>query len=298
MNLLSAFLPDVVVLDDDEMLSYLHDCVSDRSFLVRADQLGDAPVFLDVALADSPFTGGLSPKLGKHFLKTVSIRAFSPRTAVCMLDQLNDLAIPYRWVVRWLPMDKTDATKLLSSLRRQWFAKRKGMWALLKEVITKEPSQLEDTDAIGKAAETDAALQALGGDHASYGYLTLTITTRGETELEAAENARLIQQVIDSTGIVSQVEDFNAVQAWLGSLPGHAYADVRRPLVNSLNLCDLIPLSSVWSGPAFNAHLNAPALMHTKARGGTAFRLDLHQGDVGHTLVAGPTGAGRARCST
>jgi type IV secretion system protein TrbE len=298
VNLLSSFLPEVMPLDDDELLSYLHDCVSDRSHLVRADQLGDAPVFLDVALADAPFTGGLAPKLGKHYLKTISLRAFSPKTAACMLDQLNDLAIPYRWVARWLPMDKTDATNLLNKLRRQWFAKRKGLWSILKEVITKEPSQLEDTDALTKSAEADAALQALGGDHCAYGYLTLTVTTHGNSESEAVANARQIQQVIDSTGMISQVKDFNAVQAWLGSLPGHAYADIRRPLVNSLNLCDLIPLSSIWAGPTFNAHLSqdhwSPTLMHTKARGGTAFRLNLHQGDVGHTLVAGPTGAGKS----
>lgn len=305
-DLLASFLPEVVPLDDDETLSYLHDCVSDvgeerPSFLVRADEINSSgsvddpsPMFLDVALASTPFTGGLSPKLGRHYLKTVSIRAFAPRTAVCMLDALNDLAVPYRWVARWLPMDRADAVALLGRLRRQWFAKRKGMWELLKEVITKEPSQLEDNDALTKAGEADTALQALGSDCCAYGYLTLTITTRGATEAEASENARRIQQVIDSTGIVSGIEDFNAVQAWLGSLPGHAYADVRRPLVSSLNLCDLIPLSSVWSGPSYNTHLDAPVLLHARARGGTAFRLDLHQGDVGHTLVAGPTGAGKS----
>jgi type IV secretion system protein VirB4 len=290
-NILSAFLPEAVALDDSEMLSYLHDCISERSFQVAVPEV---PQFLDVALADTPLIGGLSPQLGNHYLKTVSIRAFAPRTVVCMLDALNDLALWYRWVVRWLPMDKQEATSLLNKLRRQWFAKRKGIWALLKEVITKEPSQLEDTDALAKAAETDTALQSLGADHASYGYLTLTITTRGASESEAIENARLIQQVVDSTGMISQIEDFNAVQAWLGTLPGHAYADVRRPLVSSLNLCDLIPLSSVWSGPALNAHLDGPVLMHTKARGGSAFRFDLHQGDVGHTLVAGPTGSGKS----
>lgn len=120
------------MLDDSEMLSYLHDCVSDRSFAVAVPEI---PQFLDVALADTPFIGGLSPKLGQYHLKTVSIRAFSPKTAVCMLDRLNDLALWYRWVVRWLPMDKTDATALLGKLRRQWFAKRKGVWSLLQNVI-------------------------------------------------------------------------------------------------------------------------------------------------------------------
>ena len=31
-------------------------------------------------------------------------------------------------------------------------------------------------------------------------------------------------------GFVCKVEDVNAVEAWLGSLPGQAYADLRRPL--------------------------------------------------------------------
>jgi type IV secretion system protein TrbE len=50
----------------------------------------------------------------------------------------------------------------------------------------------------------------------------------------------------------------------------------------------------VWAGPAANRHLNAPPLMLTETRGSTPFRLDLHVGDVGHTLIVGPTGAGKS----
>ena len=32
----------------------------------------------------------------------------------------------------------------------------------------------------------------------------------------------------------------------------------------------------------------------TETRGSTPFRLDLHVGDVGHTLIVGPTGAGKS----
>ena len=104
-------------------------------------------------------------------------------------------------------------------------------------------------------------LQELGGDHCSFGDFTLTVTVWDEDESTATEKARAVQQVIDGVGLVSEVEDFNAVQAWLGSLPGHAYADVRRPLLSSLNLCDLVPLSAVWSGPARCHHLNGPPLL-------------------------------------
>src|SRR5690606_40372006 len=54
------------------------------------------------------------------------------------------------------------------------------------------------------------------------------------------------------------------------------------------------PLSAVWAGPERNDHLGAPPLLYGKTEGSTPFRLSLHIGDVGHTLVAGPTGAGKS----
>src|SRR4030095_1411357 len=54
------------------------------------------------------------------------------------------------------------------------------------------------------------------------------------------------------------------------------------------------PLSSVWAGPERNEHLGGPPLLIAKTDGATPFRLSLHVGDVGHTLVVGPTGAGKS----
>ena len=53
-------------------------------------------------------------------------------------------------------LDKTDATRLLAKIRRQWFAKRKSIAAILKEVMTNEASALVDTDAHNKAMDADA----------------------------------------------------------------------------------------------------------------------------------------------
>ena len=291
VNLLSGFMPEVTPLDDDQTLSYLHDCVSDRVLKVKRPR---QPFYLDEMLTDSTLSGGLSPKLGKHFIKTVSIRAYIGQTLPCLLDGLNELALEYRWVARYLPMDKVQATSHLGKLRRQWFAKRKGMVTLLKEAIMKQESRLEDSDSLNKAQDADAALQELGGDYVSFGHFTLTVTVWDENESVAIDKARAVQQVVDSNGIISQIESFNAVQAWLGSLPGHGYADVRRPLISSLNVCDLMPASSIWSGPAWCNHLNGPALLQTRTAGSTPFRLSIYQGDVGHTLIVGPTGAGKS----
>src|SRR6202007_2879391 len=55
-----------------------------------------------------------------------------------------------------------------------------------------------------------------------------------------------------------------------------------------------IPLSALWSGEPRNAHLGGPPLFHAKTEGSTPFRFSTHMGDVGHTLVVGPTGAGKS----
>src|SRR5262249_28307510 len=53
-------------------------------------------------------------------------------------------------------------------------------------------------------------------------------------------------------------------------------------------------LSAVWAGPARNAHLDGPPLLVAETSGSTPFRLSTHVGDVGHTLIVGPTGSGKS----
>src|SRR3546814_11058211 len=71
-------------------------------------------------------------------------------------------------------------------------------------------------------------------------------------------------------------------------------SNVRQPIVHTLNLAHLMPLSSVWAGAARNAHLDGPPLLYAETSGSTPFRLSTHVGDVGHILIVGPTGAGKS----
>lgn len=55
-----------------------------------------------------------------------------------------------------------------------------------------------------------------------------------------------------------------------------------------------MPVSAVWAGPDRDWHLGGPPLFHARTQGSTPFRFSMHVGDVGHTLVIGPTGAGKS----
>ncbi|TIV05719.1 MAG: conjugal transfer protein TrbE, partial [Mesorhizobium sp.] len=46
--------------------------------------------------------------------------------------------------------------------------------------------------------------------------------------------------------------------------------------------------------PERDEHFGAPPLLYGKTEGSTPFRFSIHVGDVGHTLVVGPTGAGKS----
>lgn len=291
LALIETLAPEARWLDDEETLTYLHDCVSDRSHRVARPT---TPFHLDALLTDAPLVGGLAPRLGRHHLRVISVRSFVTETEPGFLDALNRLAISYRWVSRFIPLDREEARRELEKTRKRWFSKRKGLLTLLREALFREEALLVDNDAANQAADADAALQELGADAVSAGFATLTIIVADASEDMADDAVRQIQQIADGLGFVSQVESVNAVEAWLGSLPGQAYADARRPILLSPSLAHLLPLSAVWAGPHRNAHLNGPPLMLTATDGATPFRLDLHDGDVGHTMIVGPTGSGKS----
>jgi len=291
LALLDGFMPECRWLDDPETLTYLHSTISTNRQRVR---MPEVPMHLDALLADQPLTGGLEPRLGEQHLRVLTITGFPTATTPGILDELNRIAFPYRWSTRAILIDKTDATRLLTRIRRQWFAKRKSIAAILKEVMTSEPSALVDTDAANKATDADMALQELGADIAGMAYVTATITVWDADARLADEKLRLVEKLVQGRDFTAMVETVNAVDAWLGSLPGHAYANVRQPPVSTLNLAHMIPLSAVWAGEERDVHFDAPPLLYGKTEGSTPFRFSLHVGDVGHTLVVGPTGAGKS----
>ncbi|MGH6649462.1 helicase HerA-like domain-containing protein, partial [Aquabacterium sp.] len=128
----------------------------------------------------------------------------------------------------------------------------------------------------------------------AFGYVTATVVV-SDVDVDAVEEQRkAVERVVQGKGFIAVAETLNAVEGWLASIPGHAYANVRQALVSTLNLAHLMPFSAVWSGPERNEHFDALPLIVTRTEGATPFRLVTHVGDVGHTMVVGPTGAGKS----
>lgn len=291
LALFSGVLAEARWLSDGQTLTYLHSTVSNTAHEICPLEV---PFHLDALLTDCALTGGLALKLGEAHLRAISVRGFPASTFAGLLDELNRLGIAYRWVTRFIFLDKADAERAITKLRRQWFAKRKGIVTLLREMIFQQESPLVDSDAANKAQDADAALQELGSDAVGFGYVTSVVIVTDPDAEGVEEKRKAVERVIQGRGFIALSETLNAVEAWLSSIPGQVYANIRKGLVSTLNLCHLMPLSAVWAGPERNEHLNAAPLMLTRTDGATPFRLVTHVGDVGHTLIVGPTGSGKS----
>ena len=290
-DLLAQSLHEIAPLDDAETLTYLHNCISTKRHNVAVPEI---PVFLDAILADEPFAGGLEPMLGESHVRTLTILGFPASTLPGILDDLNRQGFAYRWSTRFIAMDKHEAEKVLNKQRRHWFAKRKSMNNIIREVMFNEQAALVDNDADNKAADADQALQELGSDLVSYGYITTTVTVFHPDRSVVESHRNTAEQIINGRGFTAIRETLNCVEAWLGSLPGHVYANVRQPVLHTLNLAHMTPISSVWAGESSNGHFSAPSLLQAHTHATTPFRVNLHVRDVGHSLVVGPTGAGKS----
>ena len=170
-DLLDGVMPEIAWLDDSQTLTYLHATVSTRRYRVGVP---DVPFHIDALLADAALVGGLAP----WAISTCAwcrYEASRPRPAGDLgRPQPPGLCVSLEYALP-VPGQSRGGTGM-GRLRRQWFAKRKNVIALLRETIFQQESPLVDTDASNKAADADAALQELGSDQVAFGYLTATVT--------------------------------------------------------------------------------------------------------------------------
>ncbi len=131
-----------------------------------------------------------------------------------------------------------------------------------------------------------------------YCYLTMNVVIIEDDAETANAHAQEVRKQFLRHGFPARIEDVNAVDAYLGTVPGHGHWNVRKPLVHTQNLADMIPSTAVWAGLETNPcpmyPPNTPAFFYASTSGRTPFRYHPHVGDVGHGLVIGPTGGGKS----
>ena len=283
-------------LSIDEMLSHVTSCINGRISQVRAPR-GIVP--LDSVLGNQDLITGFKPRIGGRHLRVISLSGFPQFSHAELVNFLSELSFTFRYSIRSIPLPIRGAVNTIGIHRRNWIQKKKGARALVSETLgSGNGTAYQNEHAIEMADDANAALKAAESGDVRFCYVTPKIIVTADTSAEADERARQLFQITQNLGFDPRHETINAVEAWLGSIPIHGWYDVRKPLVNTRNLADILPLTTVWPGLATNPcpyyPVNTPALCYGATTGGTPFRLNLHVSDVGHTMLIGPTSTGKS----
>ena len=275
----------------DDFLSWLQYCISGNRHPML---LPSNPMYLDALLGGQELHSGVVPRIGRRFIQVVAIEGFPLESSPGMLSALAEMPVEYRWSSRFIFMDQHESIKHLDKFRKKWRQKIRGFF---DQVFNTNTGAI-DQDALSMVEDAETAIAEVSSGMVAVGYYTSVVVLMDEDRSQLEEAARQMEKAINRLGFAARIESINTMDAWLGSLPGHGVENVRRPLLNTMNLADLLPTSSIWTGsqtaPCPMYPPNSPALMHCITHGATPFRLNLHVRDLGHTFVFGPTGAGKS----
>lgn len=294
LNLFKEIFLEVTELDDEETYTYLHSCVSTKTDKVVVPEI---PYAMANYLCDSDLVGGLKPKLRGKEIRCISIQGFPNYTVPGFFDVLNRLNIPYRWITRFLMLSKLEALSKMEKKYKNIFSQRLSLFQRVYAELTgekEENSRKLNEDALNKANEVRTQIALTAGDYVSQGFYTCTLIVDGDSIDEVEERVDIISKTINNMGFITIEESINSVEAFLGSVPGNITNNIRMPILNTITLSHLLPISSVWGGDSWNKHLNAPPLIYTKTKGSTPFRFNIHIEDIGHSAIVGPTGYGKS----
>lgn len=282
---------DGAIVTHDDLLRWLQFCVTGISHPIL---LPSNPMYLDAIIGGQELFGGVVPKIGRKFIQAVAIEGFPLESTPGILTALGELPCEYRWSSRFIFMEAHEAVRHLDKFRKKWRQKIRGFF---DQVFNTNTGPI-DQDAISMVADAESAIAEVNSGLVAQGYYTSVVILMDEDRDKLAISARQVEKAVNRLGFAARIESINTMDAYLGSLPGHGVENVRRPLINTMNLADLLPTSTIWTGinqaPCPMYPPMAPPLMHCVTHGATPFRLNLHVRDVGHAFVFGPIGAGKS----
>lgn len=285
--------PNGVVGVYSPLLRHIERCITG----VDAPMLLPNPAaFLDAYLGNVDVQPSHTPIIGNRHVRAISISIPQQYSSPGMIDNLFGLPASYRFSTRFIFLDPLVARKQIEAHRRGWRGKRFGFIDSMLMSNGKAPGRVNN-DAVNMADDAQLALDILEGNEVRFGFYTPTIILADENKDRVNALAREFLKRVNDLGFRGQIEEVNAVAAWIGAIPAKGYANQRRPLIHTRNAADLFPTTALWSGqkkhPSSYFPVGSQPIAILSTDGETPFRLFLHVNQVGHTLISGPTGSGK-----
>lgn len=195
--------------------------------------------------------------------------------AVTRPNMLNDLlTAPFRFVLSqsFRPVARSDALKSMK----------------LKEGRMRNSGD----DAISQADELQQARDELMAGSYVMGEHNMSLLVLDDDLGAVRGHVADASNLLANSGAIVAREDLGIESAFWAQLPGNSSKRLRPALMTSRNFAALSPLHNYPTGHRDGNHWG-DAVAKLKTTADSAFYLNFHVGDLGHTAIYGPSGSGK-----
>lgn len=232
-------------------------------------------------------------RVGDHFVRLLTMKEAISETRPLVLDHLLKLQTSFYVVTEWTPLSTAKARKEVNGKRRHFNMSKTGLIQSASAEKSPERDRLVDESKQADVESLGDCLRALG-DGQTMGEFSLTVVLFG-TDLESIN-----REVGSFAGIFTNAdgalftETYNQLNAFFAIVPGNYAHNLRRLYLLNSNYADLSFLFTIHPGETTNAHLGGEYLAVLETDNATPYFLNLHNGEVAHTLILGMTGSGKS----
>jgi type IV secretion/conjugal transfer VirB4 family ATPase len=234
-------------------------------------------------------------RVGDHQVRILTMKEAITETRPLVLDSL--LKIPANFIVctEWTPLPANKARKEVNKRRRHFNMSKTAFVSQMGNDVTKTNTRdvLVDESKQADIENLGDCLRALG-DGQSLGDFSLSIVLYGDSKARVDELVGEFVSVFTNADGNLFTESYNQLNAYFATVPGNYALNLRRLYLLNSNYADLSFLFTILPGETRNAHLGAEYLAVLETDMSTPYFLNLHNGEVAHTLILGMTGSGKS----
>jgi type IV secretion/conjugal transfer VirB4 family ATPase len=230
-----------------------------------------------------------------EYARVLTLKELPSETRPLVLKGLFDIPANFHVVTEWHPVDNAKARKEIASRRRHHHNSKTSFVSNLQDRQNAGPKdELVDDSKEAAVAELGAALTALGMEGKNFGEFSLSIVIYDQDRLKVEHSVADFQRIFTQHDGLLYEERYNLLNAFFATVPGNRQFNLRRQWALNSNYADLSFLFTIATGSRWNAHLEREYLAVLESTHGTPYYLNLHSGDVAHTLLLGSTGSGKS----
>ena len=236
-------------------------------------------------------------RVDDDYVRLLTLKELPSETRPLILNGLLDIPANFHVVTEWHPVDNARARKEIASRRRHHHNSKTSFVSNLQDRQSMGPKdELVDDSKEAAIAELGAALTALGMEGKNFGEFTLSVVIYDEDRLQVEHAVAEFQKLFTQHDGLLYEERYNLLNAFFATVPGNRQFNLRKHWALNSNYADLSFLFTVDVGAQWNPHLEREYLLALESTHGTPYFLNLHSGDVPHTLLLGATGSGKSFC--